>query len=203
MNGLRLPRRLLPLGLTALAACSVLPQPKYVQQTQWPLIVHRPQSLPRAARGKVLVVRDVQAAPGVDQRGLQWFEPNGSVHVDFYNQWAVTPSQAATSNLQQWLTASGLFSAVVGGGSGLIPNLILDTQLTQFIADPRNLTAHCAILVTLINADRTPSTVLLQQTIAGEARMPVDTPEGVADGLRAALADALGKSEAAIAQYAR
>lgn len=195
-------RRGLLAGCAGLAGCSVLPQPKYVKQTQWPLQVRRPQSLPAPGRGKILLVRDVQASPGVDQRGLQWYEKNGSVHVDFYNQWAVSPSQAVTNNLQQWLAGAGLFPAVVTAGSGLLPNLILDTQLTQFIADPRTLTARCGLQITLINANHTPSSVVMQQSISGQARMPADTPEGVADGLVAALTDALGKVEGAIRQYA-
>ncbi len=199
----RLARRGLVLPLAALAACSVLPQPKYVQQTQWPLNVQRPQDLPRPSHGKVLLVRDVQAAPGVDQRGLQWLQPDGSVHIDFYNQWTVVPSQAVTNDLQQWLAASGLFAGVVGSGTGLLPNLILNAQLIRFVADPRTLTAHAAVLITLVNPNASPPRVLLQQTIAGDAAMPVDRPEGVVEGLRAALAVAMGKIEAAVARYAR
>lgn len=195
-------RRAIMLGSVGLAACSVLPQPKYVQQTQWPLQLHPARAVAGPKNGKVLLVRDVQASPGVDRLGLQWYEPNGSVHVDFYNQWAVTPSQAVTNNLQQWLAASGLFAAVVSPGSGLSPGLILDTQLTQFIADPRAMTAHTALQITLINPTRTPSQALLQQSIAGQARMPTDSPEGVADGLQAALADALGKVQGAISRFA-
>lgn len=194
-------RRAVVLVSAGLAACSVLPQPKYVQQTQWPLQLHPPRTVPPPANGKVLLIRDVQASPGVDRLGLQWYEQNGSVHVDFYNQWAVAPSQAVTNNLQQWLAASGLFAAVVSPGSGLSPGLILDTQLTQFIADPRTMTAHAALQITLINPNRTPSQALLQQSIAGQARMPTDTPQGVAEGLQAAFADALGKVQAAIGRY--
>lgn len=113
-----LSRRYVLLGAAGLAGCSVLPKTPYVEQTQWPLIVKRPETFPRRANGRVLAVRDVTPAPGLDQRGLQWLLPNGSVHVDFYNQWAVPPAQAVTTDLQQWLAASGLFSAVVGGGGG-------------------------------------------------------------------------------------
>jgi cholesterol transport system auxiliary component len=196
-------RRPVFLAPAALAGCSVLPQPKYVQQTQWPLAVQRTRTLPPPANGKVLLVRDVTSAPGLDTRGLQWLEPNGSVHVDFYNQWTVSPAAGVTSDLQQWLAGSGLFSAVVGAGSGLVPDLILDTELTQFVADPRNLTAHAAAQLTIIDAHAVPSRVLLQRTATGQARMPMDTPQGVAEGLRAALAVLLGQVEAALAPSSR
>jgi cholesterol transport system auxiliary component len=196
-------RRTVFAALAGLAGCSVLPQPKYVQQTQWPLAVQRARAVPSPAKGKVLLVRDMSAGPGLDQRGLQWLESNGSVHVDFYNQWAVSPAAGVTSDLQQWLVGSGLFSAVVGASSGLVPDLILDTELTQFVADPRNLTAHAAAQITLIDAHAVPSRVVLQRTVTGEARMPADTPQGVAEGLRSALAVLLGQVEAAVAPYSR
>jgi cholesterol transport system auxiliary component len=196
-------RRTVFAALAGLTGCSVLPQPKYVQQTQWPFAVQPARALPAPAHGKVLLVRDVSAAPGLDQRGLQWLESNGSVHVDFYNQWAVSPAAGVTSDLQQWLAGSGLFSAVVGANSGLVPDLILDTELTRFVADPRNLTAHAAAQITVIDAHAVPSRVALQRTVTGDARMPTDTPQGVAEGLRSALAVLLGQVEAAVAPYSR
>jgi cholesterol transport system auxiliary component len=194
-----LSRRLACLAAAGLAGCSVLPKTPYVEQTQWPLIVKRPETLPRRPNGPVLAVRDVTPAPGLDQRGLQWLLPNGSVHVDFYNQWAVPPAQAVTMDLQQWLAASGLFSGVVAVGSGLTPDLELDATLSTFIADPRVLTAHAALALVLIDAQAIPAKVLLQRTVSADAHMTTDTPEGIVDALRAALADALRMTEATLA----
>jgi cholesterol transport system auxiliary component len=192
-------RRLVYLGAAGLAGCSVLPKTPYVEQTQWPLIVKRPETLPRRAKGRVLAVRDVIPAPGLDQRGLQWLLPNSSVHVDFYNQWAVPPAQAVTTDLQQWLAASGLFSAVVAVGSGLMPDLELDATLTTFIADPRVMTAHAALALVLIDQHAIPAKVLLQRTVSADAHMTVDSPEGIVDALRAALADVLRATESVLA----
>lgn len=199
----RLPsRRLVCLGVAGLAGCSVLPKTPYVEQVQWPLIVKRPETLPRRPNGPVLAVRDVTPAPGLDQRGLQWLLPNGSVHVDFYNQWAVPPAQAVTTDLQQWLAAAGLFSAVVAVGSGLTPDLELDATLTTFIADPRVMTAHAALALVLINQHAIPSKVRLQRTVSADVHMTADTPEGMVDALRAALADVLRATESALAPEA-
>ncbi len=202
------PRRLVLLSLGALAGCtlagcSVLPQPSYVQQTQWPLVIRRPQSVPPRTRGRVLVVRSLLPAPGLDQRGLQWLLPNGSVHVDFYNQWAVPPAQGATDDLRRWLAASGLFAAVVAPDSGLLPDLSLEGELTTFIADPRTLTAHAALALVLVDAHPSPAKVLLQRTISSDARMTADTPTGVADALLAALTEVLRQTESALASFAR
>lgn len=191
-------RRLAWLGAAGLARCSVLPQTTYVQQTQWPLIVKRPETLPRRPDGRVLTVSDVTPAPGLDQRGVQWLLPNGSVHVDFYNQWAVAPASAVTTDLQQWLAASGLFSAVVAAGAGLTPDLVLQATLTTFIADPGTLTAHAALALVLIDQRPAQARVILQRTVSADAHMTSDTPEGIVDALRVALAEVLLTTESAL-----
>ncbi len=180
----------------------MLPQSKYIQQTQWPLVVRRPDTLPPRRRGKVLVVRDIQPGPGLEQRGLQWLLPDGSLHVDFYNQWAVPPAQAVTDDLRHWLAASGLFSAVVAPDSGLTPDMTLEGQLTAFVANPRALTAHAALALVAIDQHPVPAKVLLQRTISADARMAGATPEGVVDGLRAALTDVFRQTEAVVAGFA-
>ncbi len=193
-----LSRRLVCLGAAALAGCSVLPKTPYIEQTQWPLLVKRPETLPRRADGRVLTVSDVTPAPGLDQRGLQWLLPNGSVHVDFYNQWAVSPASAVTTALREWLAASGLFSAVVAPGTGLTPDLVLDATLATFIADPRTLTAHAALALVLIDQRPVPAKVTLQRTVSADAHMSNDTPAGVVEALLAALAGALQMTESAL-----
>ena len=97
----------------------MVPQAAYVQRTVWPLTVRRKVALPPRRGGKVLVVRDLTAGPGLDQRGVQWLLPNGSLHVDYYNQWAVPPAEGVTDDLRRWLADSGLFAAVVGPDSGV------------------------------------------------------------------------------------
>ena len=103
-------RRWLLAGVAALAGCSLLPQTPYVQRRDWPLDVRRAVRGRRGRAGAVLLVRSVRAAPGLEARGLQWLQPDGSVHVDFYEQWAVPPAQAVEDDLRQWLADAGLFA---------------------------------------------------------------------------------------------
>jgi cholesterol transport system auxiliary component len=190
------------LGSSGLAACSVLPQSTYVQQTQWPLVVRRPDSAPSRTRGHVLVVRDIRPASGLDQRGVQWLQSDGSVHVDFYNQWAVPPAQAATDDVRNWLAASGLFAAVVAPDSGLTPDLTLEGQLTTFIGEPRTMTAHAALALVLLDQHPVPAKVLLQRTVSADAHMASGTPTGVVEALRSALTQVLRETEGAVAPFA-
>lgn len=190
-----IPRRLLLAGTAALGGCSVLPKPAYVQVSTWPLNPAPPAHHPARKHGKVLLARDFLAAPGLDQRGVQWLNADGSVHTDFYNQWEVTPAQAATAGARRWLAASGLFAAVVSPDSGLDADLVLEGEVTAFIADPRVLQARATLAMTLLNQRQAPARVLTQRALSGTAKMPTATPTGVVEAQRAALADVLRKLE--------
>ncbi len=188
---------------TALAGCSVLPKAASVQQTQWPLTVTPPPQRPAPRHGKVLLVREFQAAPGLDQLGVQWLQANGSVHVDFYNVWAVTPAQALSDDMRRWLAASGLFAAVIGLEGGVPADLALGGELTAFIGDPRKRESRAAASLTLLDQRTTPFKVLMQRTVSAAAPMPQDTPAGVVAGLQAALVELLRETQADLARYAR
>ncbi|GAN79872.1 ABC-type transport auxiliary lipoprotein family protein [Acidocella aminolytica] len=133
-------RRLVLAAPLSLAACgSVLPKQKYVPRTVWPL-QPAPNTAAQAGKGPVLLVRAVNPAPGLEQRGLQSLTADGNLLVDYYNLWAVPPAEAVTQGLVTWAQASGLFSAVVTPGSRLTPGLIAEGELSELLVDvPANM----------------------------------------------------------------
>jgi cholesterol transport system auxiliary component len=188
-------RRGLLIGGAALAGCSVLPQQPSVQGRDWPLDVHRDPELPPRQRGKVLQVRGIRAAPGLDGRGLQWLQADGSVHVDFYEQWAVSPALAVEDDLRRWLMTAGLFRAVVAQGSRLASDPVLEGELTQFSADLKAGTARASLALVLLDQQPSPIKVLLQKTENAEVKLTGTTPPAIVEGLRAALVEVLGQAE--------
>ncbi len=193
-------RRGLLAGLALLGGCSVLPKVPYEPRRDWPLTAHRPSALPPRSRGPVLLVRTMSAAPGLDRRGLQWLLPDGSVHVDFYEQWSVPPAQAVETALRQWLAESGLFAAVVGPGSRLRADLVLESELTTLIADPQRHLAQAAIALVLIDRRAGRDAVLLQRTVSADAPLTGRTPPALVAGLRSAVGAVLQQAEQIIAQ---
>jgi cholesterol transport system auxiliary component len=170
------------LVLTALGAagCSVLPSQSYLQRRDWPLAVSRPQALPPRQGGRILLVRTVQAGPGLEGRGLSTLEQDGSERTAFYEQWAVPPAQAVDDDLRRWLAASGLFSGVVAPGSRLQADLVLEGELTVLHADLGNGTARAALALVLIDQHPTPARVLLQRTETASVKLEgKDTPAQV------------------------
>ena len=196
-------RRWLLAGMAMLGGCSVLPKVAYEQRREWPLTAHRPAVLPPRHSGRVLLVRTMGAAPGLEARGLQWKLPDGSLHVDFYEQWAVPPAQAVEAALRQWLADSGLFAAVVGPGSRVPADLVLEPELTTLIADPAAHVARAAFALVLLDQRSGSNTVLLQTTVAAQAPLMDDSAPALAAAMQAAVLDVLRAAERTIGAAAR
>lgn len=192
-------RRVFLLSATALGGCSLLPSSNYVQRRDWPLDVHRETSLPAPSRGKVLLVRAIRAAPGLDVRGMQWLQRDGSVHVDFYEQWAVPPAQAVEDDLRQWLTGAGLFSAVVAPGSRLDANYVLEGELQTFIADPNAGVARISVAFVLLDQHPSPIKAVLQRTESAEARLGGTDPPAIAAAMKTVIIEVLRRIESDVA----
>lgn len=195
-------RRWLLVGGAALGGCSILPQQPYLQRRDWPLDVRRPQALPPRPRGPVLLVRSVRAASGLEQRGLQWLRNDGSVHVDFYEQWAVPPAQAVEDDVRRWLADAGLFSAVLAPGSRLNADLVLEGELDAFVADLNAGTARMALALVLLDQRKNETKVLLQKTETAEVKLAGTDPPAIVDAMKAALVEVLRQTETDVAAAA-
>lgn len=197
-------RRFLVMGLVGLGGCSVLPQVSYQERRDWPLAVHRAKVLPPRKNGRVLLVRMMGTGPGLETRGLQWLLPDGAVHVDFYEQWVVPPAQAVEAALRQWLAESGIFAAVVGPGSRLPADLILEPELTSLIADPAKHLARASLAFVLLQQRSGHDIVLQQRTVSAEVGLSGDQVPAMVTGMRAAVAQVIAKTEGTLrAEVAR
>lgn len=190
-------------GVTALTSCSLLPETPYLQRRDWPLDVRRPSVARPRPRGRVLLVRSVRAGPGLEARGLQWLQADGSVHVDFYEQWAVPPAQAVEDDLRQWLADAGLFAAVVAPGSRLNADFVLEGELDTFIADLNAGVGRVALALVLLDQRQGSAKVLLQRTETADARLANNEPPAIAEAMKAAIADVLQRTEADVAAATR
>jgi ABC-type uncharacterized transport system auxiliary subunit len=197
-----LPRRVLLATPAMLAACSVLPARPYEERREWPLEATRPVTLPARLGGPTLLVRDTQAAPGLDKRGLRTLLPDGSEHFDNWEEWDVPPSQAAGAALAQWLAASGLFRAVIPAGSDLTADLVLESELLALEAEPAAGTVRVALSLVLLRRTPTHDVPLLQRTITAQVPFGAATAPAITSALRNALAEALRQAELALAPFA-
>ena len=186
--------------LSLLSGCgSLLPTQPYTARADWPLAPAPPEQQMPVPGGKVVVVRDLAAGPGLDQRGVATIGPSGAIGYDYYNQWAVDPADAATGALTEWLSASGKFGAVIGPGSRLDPDLIVEGELTEFVADSTVRQSRAIITLTVLNADHT---LLGQRRLLGIAPLADTAPADVIRSERAAMTDALRQSVSFVAAAA-
>jgi ABC-type uncharacterized transport system auxiliary subunit len=193
-------RAVLAAGL--LGGCSILPQRPYLEKRDWPLEASRGSKRPARPGAPVLLVRTLRAAPDLEARGLRTLQPDGSLRVDPYEEWSVTPPDAVEDQLRRWLSDSGLFAAVLAPGSRGRPDLALEGELLALIADPAHGISRAAMSVVLIDLRHAQTRVRLQTEISGEAPLTQATGSGVAQSGCAALAAMLGNVEGRLAALA-
>ncbi|MGH7086300.1 MAG: ABC-type transport auxiliary lipoprotein family protein [Acetobacteraceae bacterium] len=196
-------RRNLVLGLPALlgGCASALTRP-YVARQDWALTVPPPAGAKRRG-GKVLLVRTVEAAPSLQDRGLKTLAPDGLMHTDFYNRWVVPPAEGVGAALRQFLAASGLFEAVLAPGSLATAALTLEAELMQLWVEPAAGRAVAELSIVLLATATASTHVLMQAT--ERATSPLPAPAGPAqqvDAQLAALAQVFREIEAALRPYA-
>ena len=183
----------------ALGACSILPARPYLEKRAWPLEVRRPTSLPSRPGGKVLLVRTLRVAPGLEARGLQILQRDESIRTDFYEEWSVPPADAVEDVLRRWLAASGLFAAVLAPGSRARADWALEGELLTLLALPQQAVSRVGLGLVLLDLQPTAARVLLQTDQTAEAPLASAAPPDVASSGRAAVARLMQGTEARLA----
>ena len=136
--------------------------------------------------------------------GLQWLQRDGSVHVDFYEQWAVPPAQAVEDDLRQWLADSGRFRAVVAPGSRLNADFVAGGgtrrvhRRSERRRGPRGAGAGAAG-----SAPGLDQGAAADEPKSAEVRLAGSDPPAIAEAMKAALVAVLRQTEADVAAVAR
>ncbi|MBV9811398.1 MAG: membrane integrity-associated transporter subunit PqiC [Acetobacteraceae bacterium] len=185
-----------------LAGCGLSERP-YAERRQWPLAIARPDPRPLRAHGRVLLVRAIRAGPGLDARGLQAIQPDGSIRTEFYEEWAVAPAEGVEDALRRWLGASGLFAAVIAPGSRLAADLTLEGELDALWTEPDKGIAHASLAIAVLNSYTGSATVRLARTFSAAVPLAGATPPDEVAAMRAALADVFRQIELALASTER
>jgi ABC-type uncharacterized transport system auxiliary subunit len=192
-------RRRAIVALPLLAAGCGLSERPYEERRQWPLDIPSPATLPPRRGGRVLMVRAIRAGPGLDQRGLQSVQPDGSVRTAFYEEWAVAPALGVEAALARWLAASGRFAAVVAQGSRLAADLTLEGELDALCTEPARGVGRAALSATALRTGEGNATILFGRSFAADAPLAGADPPAQVAAMRAALAAIFGQIESAFA----
>jgi cholesterol transport system auxiliary component len=188
-------RRLFLATPLLLSACGLAERP-YAQRRDWPLLVPRPTILPAPTHGPILEMRALAAGPGMEQRGLQTIQPDGSIRTAFYDEWSTPPAEATQSALRLWLADSGLFSAVITQGSRLTADLSLEGELNALWTTPTH--AHAALNIVLIDRRPASARVVVQQDMTADVPLGDKTVPGSVKAQIAALSQVFQQIEDAV-----
>jgi ABC-type uncharacterized transport system auxiliary subunit len=194
---------LLLLGAAGGAGCtSGLSQRPFAERREWPLLVRRPGVLPPRVGGRVLLVRNLRASPGLEARGLQSVQADGSIRTDYYEEWSVPPAEAVEDDLRQWLAESGLFAAVVAPGARVVADVVLEGELNAlwYVAGSGAAGGQVKAALGVVVLDQTggAAKVKLQRRFEATAVPTDDTPAAVVAATLVALATMFAQIEAAL-----
>jgi len=179
-----------------LAGCSL--ERPYAERRQWPLMARRARVDRARAGAPVLLVRGLRAGPGLEVRGLQSLQADGSIRTEFYEEWAAPPAQAVEEAVRGWMADSGLFSAVIASGSRVEAEQVLEGELTGLWTIPATRQAHVALGITVLVQNPAAVRVRLQRRFTAEAPMAGTSAREAVEAQSAALAAVLAQVEAAL-----
>ncbi|SDB01791.1 cholesterol transport system auxiliary component [Desulfonatronum thiosulfatophilum] len=184
--------RILVLGLMLLTVgCATLSRPD-PDRRHYMLQVERPQILQAESKpGEgVLAVRAFRVASAYDAKGIVTIRSGGRVESDFYNQFFLLPGEMISSQVRQWLRASGMFALVSNLGGLKAPDMILEGIVQELYRDYRTGSpqAVLAMQILLLRSDQFGAMdVVLQENY----RQVRDLPDDSIQSLVGAWNDAL------------
>ena len=182
--------------LATLAGCSLLPagRPHPVSHHVLSIPPATPaqsaSSTPRET-GAVLLLRDTET-PGVFQSvRLVYSRTPDALSYYQYARWSETPARALNTLMRQRLNASGLYSAVVPMGAGVLADYQLNTRLQNFFHDASQPPGVARVTLEAELVSRHDARLIARQVFQAEAPVASHDATGAATGLGQASGRAL------------
>ena len=180
-----------------IAACS---QPAPLKST-FILRPARPAASGAPARAATLRVDAVTVAAPFRDRALVYRESELKYETDFYNEFLIAPSPMLAEAIAGWLSAAGLYRAVLPPSSTLDADLSLDAFVTELYGDLRDAgkpAAVVAIKFFLLATGGAPGSFLWTGELQARRDVPSPSAEAMVGGLDAALGEVLEQLAAAL-----
>lgn len=108
---------------------------KYVERRQFLLEAEHPQNIQHKRTDITLEVKTPAVTDKFDTSQLVYKVGKASYEADFYNEFLISPGPILGDEIRTWLDESGIFKAVLGASSKLIPDKTLETKIIQLYGD--------------------------------------------------------------------
>ncbi len=187
-------------ALLLLGGCVKLEQ-KPLDKRFYALEVERPGvALTTFASPATLLVRRLQIAPRVAGRELVYRTGDSAWTADFYNLFFVIPADMLTQDLRTWLRDAALFANVVDPSSLVLPDYILEGNVSglhgDFAVKPAQAVADMQFL--LLKNTAGERSVVLTRSIRKTVPLAANTPAKLVRALRQAVTEVNIELEAAL-----
>lgn len=183
-----------------LAACSFTRPP--LERATYDLAPARGTPPAGAAKGVVLKVKPFRTTPPYEGREFQYRRADGQLVADFYHGFSAGPGELVTAAAADWLTSSGLFSAVLQPGISADSTYSLEGSVIAVYGDVRDPQRPAAVLEVqtyLIRTAPAARELVLDRRFAERVAVAEATPAAFAKGYSEALARILARLERELA----
>jgi cholesterol transport system auxiliary component len=186
------------LAVLLLAAGCVQLNKTYPEKRFYSLALTRAGEQAASPSDKILRVRRFLVAPQFEGREFVYRTGNLQYESDYYNEWFVSPGALLTEETFNWLAASGLFHAVLDGGSTIEESVMLEGYVTALYGDFREAPAPKAVLelrIHVIEADGRRPRILFHQSYRQAITVADESPGSLVKGWNSDLEQILSAVE--------
>jgi hypothetical protein len=183
-----------------LGGCATLKQ-NYPEKNRFAPELDREAAAGAEPEGGILRVREFSVAPQYSGAGLVYRTGPMEYKTDYYNEFLVPPGALFAAITRQWLADSGLFRTVTGSDASIVPDYVLEANISALygsVVPGEEPSAVLEMRFLLFRGQDARSGEYFQKTCLEKIPLEEVSARGVMEGWNRALQEILTDLEGAI-----
>ena len=178
------------LSILLVAGCGMRDVKTQSQRKTFTLNINLPDEVSVPKNELILKINDFSIAWQFDTTQMVIRDSDSKYSKDYYNGFVANPATLFTQQIQNWLSGSGIFKAIVPARSVLDADYILEADIKNLYADFRDLNKPQAIVeieFLLIKPNREKYNLIFKQTYSEAIDVQGKTVEELVNAYEVAL----------------